>query len=147
MKTLKNLILERLKLNKDTKIIEDIPIKFSDNIVFTQEEIDIVQQYAQQMNVKPIILTNYRVSDDKKELDEYNRTIFMYYDYDWDKIRPANYIELDKKDWGQVKMIHITMNNKFSYEVIRVSSYNIEDICKKLIDYLQHSMFYEYVKK
>ena len=147
MKTLKNLILERLKLNKDTKIIGDIPTKFSDNIDFTQEEINIIQRYIQQMNVKPIILTNYRVSDDKKELENYKGVIFMYYDYDWDKRRPTNYIVLDKKDWGQVKMIHITMNNKFSYEVIRVSSYNIEDICKKLIDYLQHSMFYEYVKK
>ena len=147
MKTLKNLILERLKINKDSKIAEPIPTKFSKDIDFTKEEINIIQNYIQQMNVKPIILTNYRVSDDKKKLNEYNNTIFMYYDYDWDKIRPANYIELDKRPWGQDKMIHITMNNKFSYEVIRVSSYNIEDICKKLIDYLQHSMFYEYVKK
>ena len=63
MKTLKDLVLERLKLNKDTKINEDIPTKFSKDIKYTQNEIDIVQKYAEQLDIKPIILTNYHYND------------------------------------------------------------------------------------
>lgn len=156
MKTLKDIILERLKLTKDSKLIKEIPTHFiADNkLAFTKEDINIIQQYAQQLKVKPIVLTNSSISkySSTNTLDSFLTNIFIYFNDDWDKKFQSNciyfvYDIFNDNMWYCI----ITINGKQSYlykgKFIYYSK-NVEDICKELIKYLnENNEFYNAVKK
>ena len=152
MKQLNDFILERLKLDKDSKVSKyNIPVKFSNNITFTQEEIDIVQKYVEQLKVKPVILTNYMLLR-YHELYPFKNYICMYYDKGWEKYeKQNNYIFLLKDDEANNKWYaHIVVNNQ-SYCLMNnskiVSSLDVKEVCKELLQQLdKNDMFYNNVK-
>ena len=151
MKNLNIFISERLKLDKDSKISGIIPTKFSDDILYTKEEIDIVQKYAEQLKVKPLVLTNY-ILIRYNNLHPFKNYICMYYDEGWEKYeKQNNYIYLLKDDEANNKWYaHIVINNH-NYCLMNngktVSSLNVEDVCKELLQQLdKNDMFYNSVK-
>ena len=151
MKQLNDFILERLKLNKDTKVSENIRIKFGGKIDFTQKEIDIVQKYAEQLKVKPLILTNYMLVG-QDGLFPYKQYIFMYYDKSWENNQEQDtYLYLLKDDEENNKWYANIVINSQNYTLMnnnkKVSSFNVEDVCKELLQQLdKNDMFYNNVK-
>ena len=154
MKTLNNFIAERLKINKDIKINETIPTKFSKDIKYTQNEIDIVQKYAEQLKIKPIILTNYQYNDTHQKLVGFDKYIFMYFDDDWNNCKLNglnNYIYIKKSflynEWeGWIVMKENNLRYIQNKNNSLLCSKNIEDICKELLKQLPNTDFYDEVK-
>ena len=156
MKTLNDFITERLKINKDTKINDDIPTKFSDDITFTQEEINILQKYMKQLKIKPVILTDYalnskRVGKNRMKLilhpNKYN--IYVYFNDDWETKKQDTYLYINKDD-GEPYTWFVTVIIKYvDYNSKRNESLSksIEDVCAELINQLQNdNKFYNALK-
>ena len=147
MKSLKDTILERLKLNKDSKISKDIPTKFSENITYTENEIKIIQQYAQKLRIRPVILTNYEYND-KSKLHYSHNCVNLFYDNNWETKEQSTYIFLWKFD-GLWKCL-IMINNKRNPVATKTGGFfkskNVEDICKELLIQIERTKFYDEVK-
>jgi len=149
--TLNNLFMinERLSLNKQSKIYEAIPTKFSENIICTENEINIIQQYAQKLRIRPIILTNYEYDEDKSILNYSYNGINLFYDNNWETKNQLTYISLWKFE-GLWKCA-IWINNKPNAVVTKTGgsfkSENVEDVCKELLIQIERTKFYDEVKK
>lgn len=144
MKNLNIFISERLKLDKDSKISGIIPTKFSDDILYTKKEIDMIQDCVQKMKVQPIVITNYLFTNN--ELISLNNFIFMYYHNNWDKHRPACYLYFNKDDYENYRENAVYVINKKGYTIC--ASNDLKSVCKDLIEYLdENDKFYNEVKK
>lgn len=91
-------ITERLKLNSDSKISGIIPTKFSNDLNYTQNDIEIIQQYAQKLRIRPTILTSYEYDDEKLTLTNSYNGINLFYDNNWETKKQLTYITLWKFD-------------------------------------------------
>jgi len=156
MKTLNDFIIERLKIDKDTKINDDIPTKFSDDITFTQEEINILQKYMKQLKIKPVILTNYTlqtkrigINKMKQILQSSKYNIYVYFNDDWETKRQDTYLYINK-DNEEPYTWFVTIIIKYVYYNFKQNkslSENIEDVCAELINQLQNdNKFYNALK-
>lgn len=146
MKTLNNFIVERLKINKDTKI--GIPIKFSNDIIYTNEEINIVQQYAQKLKIRPVILTNYEYLSLKCNTTSYNNLLFIFFNENWTTTNQEYYIILskDEKKPNYGCMIVFNDSSKILPGLNNICK-NVEEICKLLLEYLDEDpKFYNSLK-
>ena len=145
---LNQFIVERLTLNKQSKIYEPIPTKFSENIIYTENDIKIIHQYAQKLRIQPIILTNYEYNDNKVIDCSYNG-VNLFYDNNWETKEQLTYITLWKYD-GLWKCI-IYINNKRNPIATKTGGYfkskNVEDVCKELLIQIEKTNFYDEVKK
>lgn len=149
MKNLKGFVLERLKLNNDSKISKSIPTKFSENIIYNENEIKIIQQYAQKLRIQPIILTNYEYDDDKSILDCSYNGINLFYDNNWESENQSTFILLWKfESWWRCRM---WINNKRNDVATKTGGFfkskNVEDVCKELLIQIERTKFYDEVKK
>lgn len=149
MKNLKGFVLERLKLNNDSKIGGSIPTKFSENIICTENEVKIIQQYAQKLRIRPIILTNYEYNDDIPILHSSYNGIKLFYDKNWETKTQLTYILLWKfESWWKCL---IWINKKRNPVTIKTGGFfrskNIEDVCKELLIQIERTKFYDEVKK
>jgi len=142
-------IIERLKLNSDSKISGIIPTKFTENIIYSENDIEIIQQYAQKLRIRPIILTNYEYDNDKSILNFSHNGINLFYDNNWETKEQLTYILL----WifeGWWKCL-IMINNKRDAVVTKTGGYfkskNVEDVCKELLIQIERTKFYDEVKK
>ena len=149
MKTIDNFIYERLSLNKQSKIIEIIPTKFSNDLNYTQNDIDIIQEYSQKLRIQPTILTNYEYNDEKLTLTDSYNGINLFYDNNWETKNQLTYITLWKFD-GLWKCL-IMINNKRNDVATKAGGYfkskNVEDVCKELLIQIEKTNFYDEVKK
>lgn len=143
MKTLNNFVIEKLNLNSDSKISNHIPTKFSDDFLFTDKEIDIIQSYMHQMKIRPCILTNYILVNGV--LSNYSNNVFIYFNENWHKEHPSNYLCITKNP-NNSKMTVIIINN-FDLNTI----YDNKDLriaCNIILNYLnKNPKFYDAVKK
>ena len=149
MKNLKGFVLERLKLNNDSKIGGSIPTKFSENIICTENEVKIIQQYAQKLRIRPVILTNYEYDDDKSRLNYSHNGINLFYDNNWKNKNQLTYIVLWKFDgWWRC---YIVINYERNAVATKTGGYfkskNVEDVCKELLIQIGKTKFYDEVKK
>lgn len=160
MKTFNQFIIERLKLNKDSKLVKyDIPTKFSNNLNYTQRDINIIQEYAQKLKVKPIIISNYFYNYVTESIKDSPTYVNIYFDKKWEKDYFTHHISFkrnrynDNKWCATILLVHRVCDFK-SLEVIdknqeQLFSENVEDICKAMIDQLDdmYGEFYNAVKK
>jgi len=141
---LNQFMVERLTLNRNTKIYESVPTKFSFYIHYTKKEIDMIQECVQKMKVQPIIITNYLFVFNR--LTSLNDYIFMYYNNDWDKHRPACYLYFNKDEYENYRENANYVINKKGYTIC--ASNDLKSVCKDLIEYLdENDEFYNEVKK
>ena len=145
------MINERLSLNNQSKLNNryHIPTKFSKNIIYTENEIKIIQQYAQKLRIHPIILTNYEYDNVKSKLDYTNNSINLFYDNNWETKNQLTYILLWKyKGWWRC---FIRINNKGNNVATKTGEFfkskNVENVCKELLVQIERTKFYDEVKK
>ena len=143
MKTLNDFIIEKLNLNLDSKIRKPIPTKFSDDFLFTDKEIDIIQSYVHQMKIKPCILTNYTLVND--HLSDYSNHVFIFFNENWNKELPSNYLFITKNP-NNSKMTVITIINNTDINTICYNK-NLRTACNIILNYLDKRDFYDAVKK
>ena len=159
MKQLNDFILERLKLNKDSKLNDGfIPTKFSNNLNYTQKDIDIVQQYAQKMKVKPILISNYFYNYVTEIIKDAPTYLNIYFDKKWEKDYFTHHISFkrngydDNKWCADILLAHHDCDFKFLAVIDKnckqLFSENVEDICKAMIDQLDgiYDEFYNALK-
>ena len=137
MKTLNNFIAERLKINKDIKINETIPTEFSENIIYTKNEINIIQQYAQKLRIRPVILTNYEYVSLKCNKTSYNNLLFIFFNENWTTTNQEYYIILSKDEKKPNYGCMIVFNDSSKIlPGLNNNCKNVEEICKLLLEYL-----------
>ena len=152
MKSLKDTILERLKLNRYTKIGKNISIEFDKDISFSEKEIDIVKKYAQQFKITPVALSNYRKFEDS--FDSFITNIFIYFYDDWNTKIQDTYLYLTQDVFhGGSWYCLIVINDEDSYLHDSTTNHkyvskNIENVCKELTKYLDENPdFYNKIRK
>ena len=163
MKTLNDFVIEKLNLNSDSKIRkhneETIPTKFSNALNYTQKDINIVQEYAQKLKVKPILISNYFYNYVTENIKDTPTYLNIYFDKKWEKDYFTHHISFkrngynDNKWCATILLAHHGCDFK-SLEVIdknwkQLFSENVKDICKATIDQLDgiYKEFYDAVKK
>lgn len=144
MKTLNQFIIERLKLNKDSKIPELIPTEFSDDIIFTEQEINMIQGCACQMKIKPSILTNYALVNNK--LIDYSNYIFIHFSEKYDKETQHNFINIYKNPNNFKVTVMAIIDDIYMNEICE--NKDLEIACKIILNYLDKNHdFYNKIRK
>lgn len=143
------MINERLSLNNQSKLRYHIPTKFSKSIIYTENEIKIIQQYVQKLRIHPIILTNYAYDDVKSKLDYINNSINLFYDNNWETQSQLTYITLWKYEgwWRCFIRINYERNDVATKTGGFFKSKNVENVCKELLVQIERTKFYDEVKK
>ena len=165
MKTLNNFILEhlecpklsiveRLKINNDSKISKNIPRKFVYKTIYTETEVDIIEKYAQQLEIKPVLITNeeylskYRSSRSRSSSSS---SLFLYFDDDLENTYRIWFIKDElSNDWScrllfrYDEYCYYIQDKKGDYILY---SKNVEDICKELLIQIKDTRFYEEAKE
>jgi AAA+ superfamily predicted ATPase len=142
MKTLNDFVIEKLNLNSESKIRKPIPTKFSDDFLFTDKEIDIIQSYMYQMKIRPCILTNYILVNGT--LSDYSNNVFIYFNENWHKEHPSNYLFITKNP-NNSKMT-VTIINNFYINTI-YDNKDLKIACNIILNNLdENDEFYDEVK-
>ena len=135
-------------LNENEDIIDSIPTKFNKLDYLMSITINTIQKYAQQLKVRPIILTNYQYD---YVLYSFRNIVYIYFKNNWFKDFQNTYLCLyiDKNNIFHADIIirdyGLTVSPKKTWEY---TSENLEECCKKLLEYLdENPEFYNEVKK
>lgn len=154
MKSLNDFVIEKLKLNNDSKISKNIPRKFVYKTTYTRTEVDIIEKYAKQLEIKPVLITNeeytskYRSS---RSMSSSSSSLFLYFDDDLENTYRIWFIKDElSNDWCCRLLFRYDeycyyIQDKEGNNILY--SKNVEDICKELLIQIKDTRFYEEAKE
>ena len=83
MKKFKTYINEKLIINKDTAPVHDIKTDINNDTLFTDEEIYMIRDFAQELPIIPVIITSKYLDLDLVGIKDDEKSINLYFSKDW----------------------------------------------------------------
>ena len=118
MKNLKDIIIEKLVITKDTK--EKLLVDIKEETCFTQKEIDEIRNFSESCKIKPIIITN-QICDSAHGLIFEKNVIFIHFYNEWKEIPPYKKAENIRNKEEQIITIRFeksSYTDKYYYNAL-----------------------------
>ena len=142
MKTIDNYINEKLKLNNQSKLQDKININFDSDLMYGDKEINIVTNFAHQLKIKPVEITNRSWWMGNSYINK--SAIYLYFDEHYKDEDFRGRTGIGFEHWKSYWRGQIIIDNKTKYSR---DNDDIKVICDYMLKYLnKFNEFYDSIK-